>query len=129
MTTTNITAKPAPLARPTRPCRCGCGAQTQSTWVPGHDAQAKGLLLAVARGLEPKSALERLGDYMELATRWGLAGPDGTLVAPAVANPGKLSAKEKAARAVERALTEVQDADDAQDAIDAMRLAIAALRA
>lgn len=32
-------------------CACGCGGGTQSTFVPGHDARQKGIILRVVRGL------------------------------------------------------------------------------
>lgn len=106
----------APLPRPTRPCRCGCGEQTQGTWVPGHDAKAKGAILAVARGLAPHSSLAPLGDLSDLVARWGLGhvSDDGevTLVAPPTKNPTKLSPVAKALNAIRRLRDEASEAGD-----------------
>ena len=33
----------------TRECECGCGAETRSTWAPGHDARHAGKLIRAAR--------------------------------------------------------------------------------
>ena len=32
-------------------CKCGCGGQTQSTFVPGHDSRLRGWILRVERGV------------------------------------------------------------------------------
>lgn len=37
--------------KPTKPCACGCGFVTRSTWFPGHDARHHGWVLRVSRGL------------------------------------------------------------------------------
>lgn len=38
-------------AKPTVSCACGCGGQTKSTWVPGHDGRATGWAIRVEKGL------------------------------------------------------------------------------
>lgn len=37
--------------KPMVDCACGCGGQTRSTWVPGHDARAKGWALRIDRNV------------------------------------------------------------------------------
>lgn len=44
-------AKRARKPRPLRDCTCGCGGQTAGSWVPGHDARAKGWALRIERGI------------------------------------------------------------------------------
>lgn len=58
------------LSAVTRPCACGCGGATKSTWVSGHDGRATGWALRVERGLlklEDVPANERKGAEIMLA--------------------------------------------------------------
>ena len=36
--------------KPTRPCYCGCGGETQGRFVPGHDARFHGWARKIAKG-------------------------------------------------------------------------------
>lgn len=53
--TTKMIAMPAMPSvkknRPTRPCACGCGMATKSTWASGHDGRATGWAIRVMRGV------------------------------------------------------------------------------
>ena len=51
--------KAARKPKPTKPCACGCGLSTRSTWFPGHDARHHGWVLRVLRGVV---ALEQVPD-------------------------------------------------------------------
>lgn len=42
--------KSAGKPKPLKPCKCGCGGQTRSVWVPGHDSRMRGWILRVERG-------------------------------------------------------------------------------
>jgi hypothetical protein len=42
--------KSAGKPKPLKDCRCGCGGQTRSVWVPGHDSRMRGWILRVERG-------------------------------------------------------------------------------
>ncbi len=72
-------------------CDCGCGGNTQATFVPGHDAKQKGYVARVVgdlpKGIDPVITLAELGEWggesVEVATakaiddkgkmkRWGL---------------------------------------------------------
>lgn len=45
-----LAEKTKKTAKPTRPCFCGCGGETQSRFVPGHDARFHGWARKVAKG-------------------------------------------------------------------------------
>ena len=45
-----LAEKSAKGKKPTRPCFCGCGGETQSRFVPGHDARFHGWARKVAKG-------------------------------------------------------------------------------
>lgn len=52
-------AKPKPLVD----CRCGCGGQTRTTFMPGHDSHHRAVVLRVERGLMDKAGvIELLGE-------------------------------------------------------------------
>lgn len=60
--------------RPTRPCACGCGRPTKSTWYPGDDGRATGWALRVSDGrmaLGDVPANERAGAAIMLVRRHG----------------------------------------------------------
>lgn len=93
-----------------RPCLCGCGRETKSTWFPGDDARAKSLLREVARG--ERTVRDLPGDLpklaVDLALRWKLAfqGTDDGLVwsAEAKAPPKAPKDEHAAARHLRRAI-------------------------
>lgn len=41
-------------------CICGCGGETTSKFIPGHDAKLKSLLIKIERGVEPLDALPEI---------------------------------------------------------------------
>lgn len=47
--------------RPMRPCGCGCSYPTQRTFVPGHDARLKGLIIRQVRGLMTNAEIAEWG--------------------------------------------------------------------
>lgn len=54
-------------------CACGCGGGTQSTFVPGHDARQKGLILRLVRGVMTMDDIEAWGGKeVALATAFAL---------------------------------------------------------
>lgn len=67
-------------------CRCGCGGGTQSTFVPGHDARLKALILRNLRGVmtlaeigewggnDTRKAVETALKDRALIKRWNLEG-------------------------------------------------------
>lgn len=67
-------------------CRCGCGGNTQATFVPGHDARLKGLVIRVTRGVmtledvgtwggeSVEIAVAKAMDDKAMMTRWNLTG-------------------------------------------------------
>lgn len=58
-------------AKVMKPCTCGCGDQTPSYFVPGHDARFKGWLLQVERG---KMKVEQLPKSVQKAYEWKKKG-------------------------------------------------------
>jgi len=92
------------------PCICGCGGQTQSEFVAGHDGRTKGLILRLTRkrmtmdqieemhgtiGRAIVRGLERMmseGDRME---RWGI-GDEVTAYLNAEAEPEEIAEEEAA---------------------------------
>lgn len=47
-------------------CACGCGGGTQSTFVPGHDARLRGLMIRSLRGI---MSLEEIAEWGGQETR------------------------------------------------------------
>jgi len=45
-----LAEKSKKATKPTRPCYCGCGGETQSRFVPGHDARFHGWARKIAKG-------------------------------------------------------------------------------
>lgn len=55
-----------------RPCVCGCGQTTKSTWFPGHDGRATGWAIRIERGamrIEDVPANERAGAEYRMRQR------------------------------------------------------------
>lgn len=69
----NMPALPAlPSSARTRPlsaCVCGCGGLTQRSFVPGHDARLKGVLLRVVAGTMSLDAVQEWGDAIGRGTQ------------------------------------------------------------
>lgn len=42
-------------------CACGCGGGTQSTFVPGHDARQKGIIIRLVRGVMTEADIAEWG--------------------------------------------------------------------
>lgn len=64
--------KTAGKPKPLKPCKCGCGGQTRSLWVPGHDSRMRGWILRVERGYVKLSEIpdgERQAVAAELKVR------------------------------------------------------------
>lgn len=60
-----------PAAREKKTCRCGCGGETYSLFVPGHDARVKSQLLKVARGQLAQSEVNQaVWDLVEENEKW-----------------------------------------------------------
>lgn len=58
--------------RPQVDCKCGCGGKTAGTWVPGHDARAKGWAIRLERNIVKMSDIpesERTGAKHMLEAR------------------------------------------------------------
>jgi len=75
-------------SRSLAPCICGCGGQTQSEFVAGHDGRTKGLILRLTRGRMTMEqiqeihgaigkaivrGLERMMSEEDRMERWGIA--------------------------------------------------------
>lgn len=61
--------------KPFNSCACGCGGQTRSLWVPGHDARAKGWALRIERNIVTMDQVpvnERAGAVKMLEARKGI---------------------------------------------------------
>lgn len=64
--------KAEPAAREVKKCNCGCGGDTFSLFVPGHDARVKSQLLKVARGQLAQSEVNQsVWDLVESNEKWG----------------------------------------------------------
>ncbi len=61
-----------PKSRTIRKCACGCGGNTQSRFVPGHDSTLKGMKIRVERGLwdkeNPEDEIAQLDALAEAMT-------------------------------------------------------------
>lgn len=76
--------------KPMHDCACGCGGQTRSLWVPGHDARAKGWAMRIERNIVTMADVpenERPGAKKMLEARKGIAKADIKLVDKAVPAP------------------------------------------
>ena len=79
--------------RPSRSCVCGCGGVTQRSFVPGHDARLKGLIIrvlagvmslddvaawgdSIGRGPEVRAAVEKGMADAALLKRWNIEVPE-----------------------------------------------------
>lgn len=87
--TATLPALPAmPAIRRLRACACGCGGTTQRTFVPGHDARSKSIILRVATGVMTwdeveawggkavRDAQERMSKDAALMARWNVEFPE-----------------------------------------------------
>jgi len=106
-----------------RPCACGCGRLTKSTWFPGDDAKAKSLIRSVARGeramADLPGALADKGEQLAIGWRMASRADDGSLVWTAEARaPAKPAANEAPAlRHLRRAAESLPEGDDRRSRI------------
>ncbi len=60
-----------PADRAKVPCKCGCGGQTFSHFIPGHDAKAKSMLLKLARNLVGRDDVPKiLLEFVDSNEKW-----------------------------------------------------------
>lgn len=65
-----------------KPCRCGCGRETNSAFAPGHDGRVCGWVLAIERGKKANSPSQR--DARRWHAAWVAAGKPGGTTHPKV---------------------------------------------
>jgi hypothetical protein len=100
-------------------CRCGCGGNTQSTFVPGHDARLRGLMLRTLRGI---MTLEQVEEWGGIGTRKAVESAlrDANIIARWNLQPEIEAAKEReeAERLAAEEQSEAADEADADDDTD-----------
>jgi len=86
--------------KPTVACECGCGGQTKSRFVPGHDARLHGWALRVERNVV---TLEQVPEIHRAAVAKHLGRAVPTAESRVVEQPDGLAHDKKAARKAARA--------------------------